>query len=119
MVKTMQPGSVIIDVAIYRCGCMETIDLVTTHSDPIYLKHGVVYYTAANMPGAVARISTIALTNGTIEYALEIANKGYRRMILENPGLAKMVNVIDGRVTYRAVVAALDLPYTSPKEVMA
>lgn len=118
MVKTMQPGSVIVDVAIDQGGCVETIDHVTTHSDPIYLKHGVVHYAVANMPGAVARTSTIALTNATIEYALEIANKGYRRAILENPGLAKGVNVMSGKVTYRAVAEALNLPFTPLEKVL-
>jgi len=113
MVKTMQPGSVIVDVAIDQGGCIETIDHVTTHSDPIYLKHGVVHYAVANMPGAVARTSTIALTNATIEYALQIANKGFRQAILDDPGLAKGVNVVDGKVTYRAVADALRLPYYS------
>lgn len=112
MVKTMQPGSVIVDVAIDQGGCIETIDRVTTHSDPIYIKHGIVHYAVANMPGAVARTSTIALTNATIEYALQIANKGFRRAILENPGLAKGVNVLAGMVTYPAVAQALNLPYT-------
>jgi alanine dehydrogenase len=118
MVKTMQPGSVIVDVAIDQGGCIETIDHVTTHSDPIYLKHGVVHYAVANMPGAVARTSTIALTNATIEYALQIANKGFRQAILDDPGLAKGVNVIDGKVTYWAVADALRLAYTPIEEVM-
>lgn len=118
MVKTMQPGSVIVDVAIDQGGCIETIDRVTTHSDPVYIKHGVVHYAVANMPGAVARTSTIALTNATIDYALELANKGFRRAILENPGLAKGVNVMHGKVTYHAVSEALNLPYTPLAEAL-
>jgi len=118
MVKTMEPGSVIVDVSIDQGGCVETIDHVTTHSHPIYIKHGVVHYAVANMPGAVARTSTIALTNATIEYALQLANKGFRRAVLENSGLAKGVNVIDGRVTYRAVAEALNLPYTPLEEIL-
>jgi alanine dehydrogenase len=119
MVKTMQPGSVIVDVAIDQGGCVETIDHVTTHSDPTYLKHGVVHYAVANMPGSVARTSTLALTNATIDYALDIANKGFRRAILDNPGLARGVNVFDGMVTYRAVSEALNLEYTPLEEALA
>ncbi|MCG6171498.1 alanine dehydrogenase, partial [Anoxybacillus sp. LAT_11] len=76
MVKAMKPGSVIVDVAIDQGGIVETSDHVTTHDDPTYVKHGVVHYAVANMPGAVPRTSTIALTNVTIPYALQIANKG-------------------------------------------
>lgn len=118
MVKTMEPGSVIVDVAIDQGGCVETIDHVTTHSNPIYIKHGIVHYAVANMPGAVARTSTIALTNATIEYALQLANKGFRRAILENKGLAKGVNVYDGHVTYRAVAEALHIAYTPLEEIL-
>jgi alanine dehydrogenase len=112
MVKTMQPGSVIVDVAIDQGGSIETIDRVTTHSDPVYSKHGVVHYAVANMPGAVARTSTFALTNATTPYALQIANKGYRQAILDDAGLAKGVNVINGKLTYQAVAEALKLPLT-------
>jgi len=118
MVKTMEPGSVIVDVAIDQGGCVETIDRVTTHSNPIYIKHGVVHYAVANMPGAVARTSTIALTNATIEYALQLANKGFKRAVLENKGLAKGVNVCDGKITYRAVAEALNLPYTPLEQIL-
>jgi alanine dehydrogenase len=118
MVKTMSPGSVIVDVAIDQGGCVETIDRSTSHSDPIYLKHDIVHYAVANMPGAVARTSTIALTNATIEYALQIADKGFRRAILENPGLAKGVNVLAGMVTYPAVAQALNLPFTPLEEAL-
>ncbi len=118
MVKTMEPGSVIVDVAIDQGGCVETIDRVTTHSNPIYIKHGIVHYAVANMPGAVARTSTIALTNATIEYALQLANKGFRQAILKNKGLAKGVNIFDGKVTYRAIAEALNLPYTPLEEAM-
>jgi len=118
MVKKMEPGSVIVDVAIDQGGCVETIDHVTTHSNPVYLKHGVVHYAVANMPGAVARTSTIALTNATIGYALQLADKGFRRAILENSGLAKGVNVISGKVTYHAVAQALNLPYTPLEKIL-
>ncbi|MDP4104203.1 MAG: alanine dehydrogenase, partial [Bacillota bacterium] len=87
MVKTMKPGSVIVDVAIDQGGIVETSDHVTTHDHPTFEKHGVVHYSVANMPGAVPRTSTIALTNVTIPYAVEIANKGVRKAIAENPAL--------------------------------
>ncbi|OEF95555.1 alanine dehydrogenase [Vulcanibacillus modesticaldus] len=119
MVMTMSPGSVIVDVAIDQGGSIETIDRVTTHSDPTYVKHGVVHYAVANMPGAVARTSTFALTNVTIPYALEIANKGYEIAIKENRALAKGVNVINGHVTYEAVAKSLDLPYVPLEEALA
>lgn len=118
MVKTMEPGSVIVDVAIDQGGSIETIDRVTTHSDPTYLKYGVVHYAVANMPGAVARTSTLALTNATVSYALAIANKGYRQAVLDDPGLAAGVNVIGGKVTYQAVAKALNLPYTPLSEIL-
>jgi len=118
MVKTMEAGSVIVDVAIDQGGSVETIDRVTTHSEPTYTKFGVVHYAVANMPGAVARTSTLALTNSTLDYALQIANKGYRQACLDNPGLAKGVNVIDGHLTYKAVADALNLPYTALEQVL-
>lgn len=118
MVKTMQPGSVIVDVAIDQGGSIETIDRVTTHSDPVYIKHGVVHYAVANMPGAVPRTSTLALTNATLPYALQIAGKGYRQAVAEDAGLAKGVNVVNGKVTYPAVAEALNLPYTPLEEAL-
>ncbi len=111
MVKQMTPGSVIVDVAIDQGGSIETIDRVTTHSEPTYVTHGVVHYAVANMPGAVARTSTFALTNVTIPYALQIANKGYLKAIQDNNALAKGVNVINGFVTYEAVANSLNLEY--------
>ncbi|GBF11550.1 alanine dehydrogenase [Tepidibacillus sp. HK-1] len=118
MVKTMSPGSVIVDVAIDQGGSIETIDRVTTHSEPTYVKHGVVHYAVANMPGAVARTSTLALTNVTVPYALQIANKGYEKAIRDNRTLAKGVNVIHGRITYEAVAKALNLPYVPLEHVL-
>lgn len=111
MVKSMSPGSVIVDVAIDQGGSIETVDRITTHDNPTYEKHGVIHYAVANMPGAVARTSTLALTNVTVPYALQIANKGYREAILANKALAKGVNVIDGKVSYKAVADAHNLPY--------
>jgi len=113
MVQAMEPGSVIVDVAIDQGGCVETSDHVTTHSNPTFTKHGVIHYAVANMPGAVARTSTLALTNVTIQYALQIAGRGWKTMAKENPGFAKGINVTDGHLTYQAVAEALNLPYTS------
>lgn len=118
MVKTMSPGSVIVDVAIDQGGSIETIDRVTTHSDPVFLKHGVVHYSVANMPGAVARTSTFALTNVTLPYGLELANKGYQKAIRENRALRRGVNVINGRLTYKAVADALNIPYIPLEEAL-
>lgn len=112
MVKKMTPGSVIVDVAIDQGGSVETIDRVTTHSDPTFTKYGVIHYSVANMPGAVARTSTLALTNATLDYALQIANNGWKQAALTNQGLTKGLNVILGNVTYKAVADSLSLPYT-------
>ena len=112
MVKTMEAGSVIVDVAIDQGGCVETCDHVTTHSNPTFIKHGVVHYSVANMPGAVARTSTLALTNATLPYALQIAGRGWKAMAKENTGFAKGINVTQGHLTYQAVADALKLPYT-------
>lgn len=112
MIQTMQPGSVVVDVAIDQGGSIETIDHITTHSNPTYEKHGVVHYAVANMPGAVARTSTMALTNVTIPYGVQIANKGYRQAALDNKALAKGINVIDGSVTYKAVAEVHGYSYT-------
>lgn len=113
MVKTMKKGSVIVDVAIDQGGSIETIDRITTHSNPTYEKYGVIHYAVANMPGAVAQTSTIALTNVTIPYGVQIANKGYRQAAIENKALAKGINVMDGKVTYKAVALAHGYSYTS------
>lgn len=112
MVSKMKPGSVLVDVAVDQGGCIETVDHPTTHADPIYVKHGVIHYAVANIPGAVPRTSTYALTNATIPYALQIANKGYRKAIEENPALAKGLNVINGKLVYKAVAEAHGMEYT-------
>lgn len=106
MVKSMTPGSVIVDVAIDQGGSIETIDRITTHDQPTYEKHGVIHYAVANMPGAVARTSTLALTNATTPYGLQIANKGYRQAALDNPAVAKGINVMKGKITCFAVAEA-------------
>ncbi|MBY9080167.1 alanine dehydrogenase [Paenibacillus sp. HN-1] len=107
MVKTMKPGSVIVDVAIDQGGIVETIDHVTTHDNPVFEKHGVLHYSVANMPGAVAKTSTIALTNVTVPYALQIAGKGALKAVQENEGLMNGVNIANGKITCQAVAEAL------------
>jgi alanine dehydrogenase len=118
MVKAMKPGSVIVDVAIDQGGIVETSDHVTTHDNPTYVKHGVVHYAVANMPGAVPRTSTIALTNVTIPYALQIANKGVHKAIAENPALKLGVNVANGEITYEAVARDLGYKYVPVEEAL-
>jgi alanine dehydrogenase len=110
MVQSMKPGSVIVDVAIDQGGIVETVDHITTHDNPTYEKHGVVHYAVANMPGAVPRTSTLALTNVTVPYALQIANKGVNKAIADSLALKAGVNVAKGDITYEAV--ARDLGYT-------
>lgn len=112
MVRTMSPGSVIVDVAIDQGGSIETIDRITTHDNPTYEKHGVIHYAVANMPGAVARTSTLALTNVTTPYGLQIAGKGYVRAALDNKAIAKGINVVAGHVTYKAVAEAHGYEFT-------
>ncbi|MEN8905186.1 MAG: alanine dehydrogenase [Clostridiales bacterium] len=112
MVFNMNDGSIIVDVAIDQGGSIETIDRVTTHDNPIYDKFGVMHYSVANIPGAVARTSTFALTNVTMDYALQIANKGYKKALLENKALLKGLNVCNGKLTLKAVSESLDMPYT-------
>ncbi|MFA1713756.1 alanine dehydrogenase [Peribacillus frigoritolerans] len=113
MVKSMSPGSVIVDVAIDQGGIFETVDHITTHDNPTYVKHGVVHYAVANMPGAVPQTSTVALTNVTVPFALQIANKGAIKAILENDALAKGVNVANGEITFEAVATDLGYNYVS------
>ena len=112
MIKSMNAGSVIVDIAIDQGGIFETTDKVTTHDDPIYVKHEVVHYAVANMPGAVPRTSTIALTNATMNYGLQIANQGYREAARQNPVLLGGFNTYEGHVTYKAVAEAQNLEYT-------
>ncbi len=111
MIKEMKEGSVLVDVAIDQGGCFET-SKATTHAEPTFVVDGVVHYCVANMPGAVARTSTIALTNATLPYAVEIANKGWKKAMQENEEIKLGANVIDGKVTYKAVAEAFNLDYT-------
>ena len=122
MVKMMDPGSVIVDVAIDQGGIVETADHVTTHENPTYVKHGVIHYAVGNMPGAVAKTSTIALTNVTTPYALQIANTGVVAALLQNSSLAKGLNTYDGQLTYDKVGEAhnmLTVPFDKALEQLS
>jgi len=110
MLKSMKPGSVLVDVAIDQGGCFET-SKATTHTDPIYTVDGVIHYCVANMPGAVAKTSTLALTNATLPYAVEIANKDWRKAMQENAEIKLGANVINGKITYQGVADAFGLDY--------
>jgi len=109
MVKKMRPGSVIVDVAIDQGGCIETIDRLTDHKTPYFVKHGIVHYSVPNMPGAVPRTSTFALSNATLPYALKIANMGAEAAMKADPALAKGLNVYRGKVVYKDVAEAQGL----------
>jgi alanine dehydrogenase len=116
MVETMRAGSVVVDISIDQGGCVETAH-VTTHSDPTYVVHDVVHYCVGNMPGAVPRTSTYALTNVTIPYTLDIAGKGLARAVRDDPALALGVNVYDGALTNGGVAEAHGLPAASLGDV--
>ena len=111
MLKLMRPGTVMVDVAIDQGGCFETSH-PTTHTEPTYTLDGVVHYAVANIPGAVPRTSTLALTNATLPYAIRLANKGWRQACREDAALAQGVNMVDGKVTFPAVAEAWGLEYT-------
>ena len=117
MVSEMKKGAVIVDVAIDQGGCVETAH-ATTHSDPVYEVDGVVHYCVANMPGAVPRTSTIALTNATLPYIRMIANHGFEKAITSNPGLAEGVNVYGGNITCEPVSASQGRPFKALRECM-
>lgn len=118
MVQDMTKGSVVVDIAIDQGGIFETTDRITTHEHPTYEKHGIVHYAVANMPGAVPRTSTFALTNVTVPYAIQIANKGFQQACLDNEALMKGVNTLKGYVTYKAVAESLNYPYKDVKELL-
>lgn len=117
LVKAMKPGAIIVDVCIDQGGCAET-SRPTTHSDPAYVVHGVVHYCVANMPGAVPRTSTFALSNATRAFILALANKGFPRALEEDAHLRNGLAVHDGKVTCRAVADALGLPWTPAEEAL-
>jgi alanine dehydrogenase len=112
MICTMEPGSVVLDVSIDQGGCVETSS-PTTHSDPVCTVEGVLHYGVTNMPGAVPRTSTYALSNATLPYLRKLANLGIRQAVTRDPALAKGVNIFRGSVTYLAVAEALGLEYRS------
>lgn len=117
MLSTMRPGTVMVDVAIDQGGCFET-SKATTHQDPIYVVDNVIHYCVANMPGAVPYTSTLALTNATLPYALQLANKGWKKACADNKELELGLNVVDGKVVYKGVAEAFNLPYVDVKEVL-
>jgi alanine dehydrogenase len=111
MLKLMQKGSVLVDVAIDQGGCFET-SRPTTHSDPVYELDGIIHYCVANIPGAVPYTSTLALTNATLPYAVALADKGWQKACRDDHALALGLNIVDGKITYKAVADAFGLPYT-------
>ena len=117
MLKTMRPGAVLVDVSIDQGGCAET-SWPTTHSHPIYKEEGIIHYAVSNMPGAVPRTSTRALTLNTLPYVLEIVEKGWRNAGRENTSLAKGINLLEGKITYQAVAEAFNLTYTPLKDIL-
>ena len=110
MLKLMKPGTVLVDVAIDQGGCFETSH-PTTHSDPTYIVDGIVHYAVANIPGAVPFTSTMALTNATLPYTVALANKGWKQACKEDPSLALGLNIVEGKVTYKAVADVFGLKY--------
>lgn len=110
MLKLMQPGSVLVDVAIDQGGCFETSH-PTTHNDPVYIIDGIIHYAVANIPGAVPRTSTIALTNATMPYALSLANKGWQKACRDDASLRKGLNIVEGKIAYKAVAEVFELAY--------
>jgi alanine dehydrogenase len=117
MLSTMRPGTVLVDVAVDQGGCIETCK-PTTHENPTYIIDDVVHYCVANMPGAVPYTSTLALTNATLPYAIKLAGNGWKKACKDNSDLGKGLNVIQGKVVYKAVADAFNLPYTDVKEFL-
>ena len=117
MLRLMEPGTVLVDVAIDQGGCFET-SRPTTHSEPVYEIGGILHYAVANIPGAVPHTSTMALTNSTLRYALALADKGWQQACLDDAALARGLNIVGGRVTFKAVADVFNLPYTPVEEVL-
>jgi alanine dehydrogenase len=117
MLQTMKQGAVLVDVAIDQGGCFET-SRPTTHNNPVYTVDGIVHYCVANMPGAVAKTSTMALTNATLPYTIQIADNGWRQAMRLNPEIAHGANVIDGTITYKSVADAFDMVYTAVQKFL-
>src|SRR5699024_6222987 len=118
MIQAMEDGSVVVDVAIDQGGNFATSTHATTHANPVYTKHGVIHYTVSNIPGAVPRTATLGLTNVTVPYAAQIANKGYQKALLENEALLKGLNVLNGKVTNQPVAELFDLPYAKTEDLL-
>ena len=110
MLKLMEPGTVLVDVAIDQGGCFET-SRPTTHSDPVYTEEGIVHYCVANIPGAVPNTSTLALTNATLKYAVALADKGWQQACKDDAALAKGLNIVEGKVTFKPVADLYGLPF--------
>ncbi len=117
MLKDMKPGTVLVDVAVDQGGCIETCK-PTTHEDPTYVIDGIIHYCVANMPGAVPYTSTLALTNATLPYALQLANKGWKKACADNEELRKGLNVVNGKVVYKGVADAFSLPFEPVETVL-
>jgi alanine dehydrogenase len=117
MLKLLKPGAVLVDVAIDQGGCFET-SRVTTHAKPTFEVDGIVHYCVGNMPGAVPKTSTLALTNATLPYALEIADKGWRKAVQESREIKLGVNVLDHHLVYQKVAEALSMPCTSIDDLL-
>ncbi len=117
MLKTMRPGTVLVDVAVDQGGCFETTK-ATTHEKPTYVIDNVIHYCVANMPGAVPYTSTLALTNATLPYALQLANKGWKKACADNEELRLGLNVVNGKVVYKGVAEAFNLKYTEVSEIL-
>jgi alanine dehydrogenase len=110
MLKLMKKGSVLVDVSIDQGGCFET-SIVTTHDKPTYVVDGIIHYCVGNMPGAVAQTATLALTNATLPYVIELANRGAQQAIFDNSNLLNGLNIFQGKVTHQAVAESLDYQY--------
>ena len=117
MLKLMRPGTVVVDVAVDQGGCIETCK-PTTHENPTYTIDGILHYCVANMPGAVPYTSTLALTNATLPYALQLANLGWEKACRNNEELKKGLNIVRGKVVYGGVAEAFDLPFVAQEMVL-
>jgi alanine dehydrogenase len=118
MLKDMKKGAVVVDVAVDQGGCIETCK-PTTHENPTYVIDDVVHYCVANMPGAVPYTSTLALTNATLPYAIQLADKGWKKAAQENADLVPGLNVIQGDIVYKAVAEAFNMPYTPVEKYLS
>ncbi len=117
MLPTMKPGTVMVDVAVDQGGCFETT-APTTHDNPTFVIDDVIHYCVANMPGAVPRTSTLALTNATLQYAIQLANKGWKQACKDDEALRKGLNIVDGKIVYKGVAEAFNLPFVNVEDVL-